>query len=57
MNETKQPDVTIAPEPAEPKKPNAELNEQELQQVSGGTGTLSKACATGKHFTSPTIVT
>ncbi len=57
MTKTEEPDVTIAPEPAEPKQPNTELNEQELQQISGGTGALSKACATGKHFTNATIVT
>lgn len=57
MTKIEKPDVTIAPEPTTPKKPNTELNEQELQQVSGGTGMLSKACTTGKHFTSVKIVT
>jgi bacteriocin-like protein len=57
MTKTEKPAVTIAPKPAEQKQPSTELNEQELQQVSGGAGALSKACATGKHFTSVTIVT
>jgi bacteriocin-like protein len=56
MTKTEKPDVKNAPEP-EPKQPSTELNEQELQQVSGGTGALSKACASGKHFTNATIVT
>jgi bacteriocin-like protein len=57
MTKTEKPDVKSAPEPAAQKQPNTELNEQELQQISGGTGALSRACATGKHFTSVKIVT
>jgi hypothetical protein len=46
--ETRQPGKSI-----EQKQPSAELNEQELEKVSGGN--ISKACATGQHIKTGTI--
>jgi hypothetical protein len=45
------PDVKTAA----PKKTDAALDDKQLDQVSGGTGTLTKACATGKHIPTGTI--
>ncbi len=38
-----------------PKKPEAPLEEKQLEQVTGGTGSLTNACTTGKHIPNGTI--
>jgi len=55
MTETKKPTVSVADKPAAPKQPSGELNEQQLEKVSGGK--ISQACVTGKHIAKGTIIT
>lgn len=41
----------------QPKKIEAGLDDKQLDQATGGTGSLMNACATGKHFPKGTITT
>jgi bacteriocin-like protein len=50
MTETKQPREATAKKPAARTASETELNEQELQKISGG-----KGCASGEHIKEGTI--
>ncbi len=55
MSETDTPKPD-APEEKAPNQPTlTELSPEQLEQVSGGAGSLTKACATGKHIPTATI--
>jgi hypothetical protein len=54
---TKQAQPALQAKAQEPKKIAAALDEKQLDQVAGGTGTLMTACATGKHIPKVTITT
>jgi bacteriocin-like protein len=52
MTKTTKPSKAGAAKPAEQKRPATELNEKELDAVSGG-----QSCATGQHIPKVKIIT